>query len=123
MSVIKRINVTSPPLLTEAVTAGADITSLYYRVRATGGGTVKSAFKQLVAVSVGAPLVAGTKYEIADSTGFSITMNGPVTDALAMDYLDDTFVAGDVIEFSIDGTNVTNRLAAVVIPGFDDAAA
>jgi hypothetical protein len=121
MAVIKRINVTNPPLQTGEVTAGADITTLYYRTRATGGGTVKSPWVQLNSVSAGTPLVAGAKYEISDATGFTISMNGPVTDALAMAYLDATFIAGDVIEFSLDASNVTNRLAAVVIPGYDDA--
>jgi hypothetical protein len=117
MAASKKINVTSPPLLTAAVSAGADITVSHFRVRATSNGTVKTPFKTLATART---LAAGGKMEVADEA-LTVTMNGPVTDALAMTYLDATFVTGDVIEWSTDGTNATARLAATAIPAWDNA--
>ena len=106
-------------VVTEAVTAGADVTISDWRIESPDG-VVKSAFKKLL---VSRTLATGGKLQInpaiADSTisvAYSGDLIGEATAyATAEDYLDATFVDGDKLVWSEDGLTATARLAATAI--------
>jgi hypothetical protein len=197
MYAVKKLNVATPPKLTDAVTAGADITVIGFRIRATGAGAVKTplmplgssaprAFTVTTADTVTCPshglanddrvwvgaagtvalptglaagyyfvinvsgdtfqvsatqggsavdvtaagigvckkvaavtLPEGGKMELADQA-VQITLAG-LDDTLAASILDAQFINTDVIEWTTDGSTVTDRLAATVSGDWESA--